>query len=86
MGCTFESRPLTPETWADLEVLFDLPGGSTVRACWISLGPHKDYAKLQRSPIMKPVDDRDVWSVVYTFVAKHHRGRTPVAHASRHAL
>jgi GNAT superfamily N-acetyltransferase len=30
----FEARPLTPETWADLETLFDLPGGSIVRGCW----------------------------------------------------
>jgi GNAT superfamily N-acetyltransferase len=41
---------------------------------WISLGPRADYAKLQRSPIMKPVDDQEVWSVVCTFVAKRHRG------------
>ena len=30
----FETRPLTPETWADLEELFGLPGGSIVRGCW----------------------------------------------------
>ena len=30
----FEARPLTPETWADLEALFALPGGSIVRGCW----------------------------------------------------
>ncbi|HZW43645.1 MAG TPA: GNAT family N-acetyltransferase [Dermatophilaceae bacterium] len=122
MGYAFESRPLTPEAWADLEALFALPGGSMVRGCWcmyyrrsgtvlvnaaaapdnkrqlcelvdagvvpgligyvdgspagwISLGPRKDYAKLQRSPIMKPVDDKDVWSVVCTFVAKCYRGQ-----------
>jgi len=122
MGYAFESRPLTPEAWADLETLFALPGGSMVRGCWcmyyrkggtvmvnaaaapdnkrqlcelvdagvvpgligyvdgspagwISLGPRKDYAKLQRSPIMKPVDDKDVWSVVCTFVAKRYRGQ-----------
>jgi GNAT superfamily N-acetyltransferase len=34
MGYSFESRPLTPQTWADLEALFDLPGGSIVRGCW----------------------------------------------------
>jgi GNAT superfamily N-acetyltransferase len=34
MGYCFESRPLTPQTWADLEALFDLPGGSIVRGCW----------------------------------------------------
>jgi GNAT superfamily N-acetyltransferase len=118
----FEARPLTPETWTDLEALFALPGGSIVRGCWcmfyrrtgpvsvsaaagtdnkrqlcdlvesgvvpglvgyvdgapagwISLGPREDYAKLERSRIMKPVDDRAVWSVVCTFVAKAHRGQ-----------
>jgi predicted GNAT family acetyltransferase len=122
MGYAFESRSLTPQTWADVEVLFDLPGGSIVRGCWcmfyrksgkvsvsavsgadnkrqlcelvqvgvvpgligqvdgaparwIILGPRKDHAKLQRSAIMKPVDDRDVWSVVCTYVAKRYRGR-----------
>jgi GNAT superfamily N-acetyltransferase len=122
MSPAFESRPLTRQTWADVEALFDLPGGSIVGGCWcmyyrmsgkvsvsaaagvdhkrqmcelveagvvpgligyldgdpagwISLGPRKDYAKLQRSPIMKPVDDCDVWSVVCTYVAKRYRGQ-----------
>ena len=30
----FSARPLTPRTWADLEELFGLPGGSIVRGCW----------------------------------------------------
>jgi GNAT superfamily N-acetyltransferase len=42
---------------------------------WISLGPREDYAKLRRSRVMKPVDDREVWTVVCTFVAKPYRGR-----------
>jgi GNAT superfamily N-acetyltransferase len=122
MTYAFESRPLAPETWTDLEALFDLPGGSIVRGCWcmyyrksgtvtvsvlagpdnkrqlcelvdagvvpglvgyvdgapagwISLGPRADYAKLQRSPIMKPVDDAEVWSVVCTYVARPFRGQ-----------
>src|SRR5829696_8617983 len=117
----FEVRPLTDQTWADLEELFDLPGGSIVRGCWciyyrkvgkvsvsqasgssnkqqfhalvrsgvvpglvgyadgspvgwISLGPREDYRKLERSRIMKPVDDTPVWSIVCTYVAKAHRG------------
>lgn len=41
---------------------------------WISLGPREDYLKLRRSPIMKPVDDAQVWSVVCTYVAKPYRG------------
>jgi len=44
-------------------------------AGWISLGPREDYLKLRRSPVMKPVDDAEVWSVVCTYVAKEFRGR-----------
>ena len=119
---TFETRPLTSQTWSDLEELFALPGGSIVRGCWcvfyrntgqvsvagaagpghkqqlcdlveagtvpglvgyldgapagwISLGPREDFLKLKRSPIMKPVDDTAVWSVVCTYVAKAYRGQ-----------
>ncbi len=122
MSRGFTAQPLTPESWADLEELFDLPGGSIVRGCWcmfyrrsgpvsvsaaagvenkrqlrglvddgvvpglvgyldgspvgwISLGPREQYAKLRRSPIMKPVDDDAVWVVVCTYVATRHRGR-----------
>jgi GNAT superfamily N-acetyltransferase len=42
---------------------------------WISLGPRRDYAKLQRSPVMKPVDDKPVWSIVCFFVDARARGR-----------
>lgn len=31
---TFDARPLTPETWPDLEELFGRKGGSIVRGCW----------------------------------------------------
>jgi GNAT superfamily N-acetyltransferase len=42
---------------------------------WISLGPREDYAKLQRSPVMKPVDDKPVWSIVCFFVDSKARGQ-----------
>ena len=42
---------------------------------WISLGPREEYLKLRRSPVMKPVDDTAVWSVVCSYVAKSYRGR-----------
>ena len=115
----FTARPLTPASWADLEALFGLPGGSIVRGCWclhyrktgasswtsgqnkaalhdlvsagtipgligyldgtpagwISLGPRPEYLRLRRSPIMKPVDDTEVWSVVCSYVPKAYRGR-----------
>ena len=115
----FTARPLTPASWADLEALFALPGGSIVRGCWcmhyrktgtapstsaqnkaalhdlasagaapglvgyldgtpagwISLGPRPQYLRLRRSPIMKPVDDTEVWSVVCSYVPRAYRGR-----------
>jgi ribosomal protein S18 acetylase RimI-like enzyme len=42
---------------------------------WVSLGPREDYAKLTRSPVMKPVDDQAVWSVICFVVPAEHRGR-----------
>jgi ribosomal protein S18 acetylase RimI-like enzyme len=41
---------------------------------WLSLGPRDDYAKLQRSPVMKPVDQKPVWSIVCFFVDSRARG------------
>jgi GNAT superfamily N-acetyltransferase len=46
-----------------------------VPVAWVSLGPREDYAKLDRSPVMKPVDDRPVWSIVCFFVDRKARGR-----------
>jgi GNAT superfamily N-acetyltransferase len=40
---------------------------------WISLGPREQFAKLARSPIMKPVDDRPVWSIVCFVVPSEYR-------------
>lgn len=31
---------------------------------WVSVGPRSDYRKAQRSPVMKPLDDQPVWSVM----------------------
>ncbi|HEU0201994.1 MAG TPA: GNAT family N-acetyltransferase [Burkholderiaceae bacterium] len=40
---------------------------------WISLGPRQDFAKLAKSPVMKPVDDQPVWSVVCFVVPSEYR-------------
>lgn len=40
---------------------------------WVSLGPREDFAKLQRSPVMKPVDDEPVWSIVCFVVPAEYR-------------
>ena len=42
---------------------------------WISIGPREDYAKLARSPVMKPVDDQPVWSVICFVVPTEYRGQ-----------
>lgn len=42
---------------------------------WVSLGPREDFAKLARSPVMKPVDGQPVWSVICFVVPAPHRGR-----------
>jgi GNAT superfamily N-acetyltransferase len=42
---------------------------------WISIGPREEYPRLANSPIMKPVDDRPVWSVVCFFVDARERGQ-----------
>ena len=42
---------------------------------WVSLGPREDFAKLQHSPVMKPVDDVPVWSIVCFVVPSRYRGQ-----------
>jgi len=40
---------------------------------WVSLGPREEYAALERSRLLKRVDDQPVWSIVCFFVAKPYR-------------
>lgn len=42
---------------------------------WVSIGPREDYARLQRSHVMKAVDDQPVWSVICFVVPAAHRGQ-----------
>ncbi len=42
---------------------------------WVTLGPREAFAKLARSPVMRPVDDRPVWSVVCFVVPAPCRGQ-----------
>lgn len=42
---------------------------------WVSLGPRLVFGVLERSRILKRVDDRPVWSVVCFFVDRRHRGQ-----------
>lgn len=42
---------------------------------WISLGPREDYPRLERSPVMRRVDEKPVWSIVCFFVDSKERGQ-----------
>jgi GNAT superfamily N-acetyltransferase len=41
---------------------------------WVSVGPRDDYARLQHSKVLAPLDDRPVWSIVCFVVARAARG------------
>lgn len=41
---------------------------------WVAVGPRNDFARLQRSPVTKPVDDVPVWSITCFVIDKGHRG------------
>ncbi len=40
---------------------------------WCSLAPREQFSRLARSRVLKPVDDKPVWSIVCFFVAKPFR-------------
>lgn len=42
---------------------------------WCSVAPREEFSRLERSRILKPIDDEPVWSVVCLFVAKNYRRR-----------
>ncbi len=42
---------------------------------WCSIAPREQFPVLDRSPVLKRVDDRPVWSVVCFFIAGPFRGR-----------
>jgi GNAT superfamily N-acetyltransferase len=41
---------------------------------WVSLGPREDYERLAFSTLLRPIDDRPVWSIVCFVVAGRQRG------------
>jgi len=42
---------------------------------WISLAPREEYGRLERSAVMKAVDDQPEWSVVCFVVPSEYRGQ-----------
>ena len=42
---------------------------------WCAVAPRTEYDYLARSRVLRPIDDRPVWSVSCLFVSKDYRGR-----------
>lgn len=42
---------------------------------WCAIAPRAEYNYLARSRVLRPIDDREVWSVSCLFVAKPYRGQ-----------
>ncbi|MFY9557360.1 MAG: GNAT family N-acetyltransferase [Blastocatellia bacterium] len=40
---------------------------------WCALAPRETYSALDRSRVLKPIDDSPVWSIVCLFIAKPYR-------------
>ena len=76
-GLTYsESNKRALKALVDRGVVPGLLGYEKGRAVgWVALGPREEYAKLARSPVMKPVDEKPVWSIVCFFVDKEARHR-----------
>lgn len=59
---------------------------------WCSVAPRENYPVLERSRVLKRIDEKPVWSVVCFFVAKSFRGkgvtvpllRAAVGYAKKH--
>lgn len=42
---------------------------------WCAVAPREDYPALERSPVLKRIDDEPVWSITCFYVAREHQGR-----------
>lgn len=42
---------------------------------WCSVAPRDDFGSLNRSPVLKKIDDQPVWSIVCFFIARKARNR-----------
>lgn len=44
-----------------------------VPAGWVSVAPRGEFGRLQRSPVLGPVDEEPVWSIVCFYIDRGHR-------------
>ena len=53
---------------------------------WCSVAPRETYASLNRSHVLKRLDDKPVWSIVCFYIAKAHRGQNLTLELIRGAI
>jgi GNAT superfamily N-acetyltransferase len=53
---------------------------------WCAIAPRQTYSALARSRILKPVDDRECWSVACFFIEKSYRKKSVSTHLLRAAV
>ncbi len=53
---------------------------------WCSVAPRERFPSLDRSPNLKPVDGKPVWSIVCFFIPRQHRRRGLFGHLIRAAV
>ena len=46
-----------------------------IPAGWLAINPKSTYEKLMKSRVIKPIDDKPVWSIVCFFIQKEFRGQ-----------
>ena len=51
------------------------PEGTPIPVGWCSIAPREAFPVLDRSPVLKRVDDQPVWSLVCFFIDKRYRGQ-----------
>ena len=53
---------------------------------WCSVATREKYGSLERSPVLKRIDNTPVWSIVCFYVARRHRGQGVVEELMRAAV
>jgi GNAT superfamily N-acetyltransferase len=53
---------------------------------WCALAPRAEYPRFERSRVLKPIDDRPVWSITCFYVARSYRGRGVTSQLIKAAL
>ena len=53
---------------------------------WCSVAPRQHFGSLNRSPVLRPLDDRPVWSLVCLFVGRDYRGQEVALNLIRAAV